>query len=681
MSNRLASETSLYLRQHANNPVDWYPWGDEALAWAKAQDKAIFLSIGYSACHWCHVMEHESFEDDATAAVMNEHFVCIKVDREERPDLDSIYMTSLQLLTREGGGWPLSVFLTPSLTPFYAGTYFPAADKYGRPSFRRVLLAVAESWKTKREQLENVGNQVADALQESMALSSQNGELSEATLLASLEALKRNYDPEYGGFGRAPKFPHAVDLRLLLRLGHRFKDQTAIDMVTHTLTMMARGGIYDQIGGGFARYSVDEKWLVPHFEKMLYDNALLVSVYLETAQVSGDEYFAEIAEEILMFVQVDLYSLKTGALYSTLDADSEGDEGKYYVWDTEEIEAVLGDNADFARRVWGVTASGNFEHRCILFRSRSDQDDAASMGMTLEDFREKLDAIKQTLGAERDKRIRPGRDEKILTAWNALMISAMAEAGRILSSSEPLGYAYIAMEHLIKSLRGPDGRLLRTCGDNHPAKLDAYLEDYAYLVAALLCLYEADFNADWLTSACELADIMLADFHDPAGGFFYTREGQSDLIARTKDWHDGSTPSGNAVAATVLLKLAILCDRPDYRRAAEQTLEAFRGLITDNPAAAAQMLIALDWHLGPVREVTVIGDAPDLLHKLQSEFHPRQLLAFHNPASGEPPAINALLRGKTMIDGQVTTYICRNYQCDAPIVGEEAAMLQFETRP
>jgi hypothetical protein len=613
--NRLANETSLYLRQHAGNPVDWYPWGPEALARARELDRPIFLSVGYSACHWCHVMEHECFEDPDIAAYLNEHFVSVKVDREERPDVDQIYMTAHQLLTREGGGWPLSVFLSPDLTPFYAGTYFPPDDRYAphRPSFPKLLRAVADAWQTKRDHLAHVGRQLAEHLQGMGDQEAGEGDLSPDLLRGALTASKLTFDWTHGGFGRAPKFPHALELRLLLRLGKRFNLHEATEMVRLALEKMARGGVYDQVGGGFHRYSVDAHWLVPHFEKMLYDNALLPPAYVEAFQVTGDPFFKHVASETLDYVLREMTS-PAGAFYSTQDADSEGEEGKFYVWSEKEIEAILGDElAPLAKSVFEVTEHGNFEGHNILFRSKTDEQDARLHGLSLEAFREKLGKIKCKLYGERSKRVWPGRDEKILTAWNGLMVAAFAQAGAVFGVPRYVEAAARAADFLLTRMRDAGGRLYRTAGADQPAKLAGYLEDYAYTADALVTLYEATFDPRWVKAAAELADVMLARFADGKGGFFYTADDHERLIARTKDLHDGSVPSGNAVAVTALLRLAALTGRDDYRRHAEKTLRTYHTLMADHPSAAGQMLAALDFHLGPVDEVAVVGPAgPDV---------------------------------------------------------------------
>jgi uncharacterized protein YyaL (SSP411 family) len=685
--NRLADETSLYLRQHANNPVDWYPWGPEALARAKELDRPIFLSVGYSACHWCHVMEHESFEDESTAALMNAHYVCIKVDREERPDLDTIYMNALHVLTREGGGWPLSVFLTPDLTPFFAGTYYPPDDRYaahGRPSFKRLLVEIHNAWRERRDRITEIGKSVTEYLQQMGAVSASDTAVSPELLFGALSALRRSYDSRYGGFGSAPKFPHALELRLLLRLSERFNDPVALEMVKHTLTMMARGGMYDQIGGGFARYSVDEKWLVPHFEKMLYDNALLTSAYVEAFQKTRAPFFEQIARETLDYVRREM-TAPNGAFFSTLDADSEDEEGKFYVWSQDELLAVLGtEDAEFAAKVWGVTKRGNFEGHNILFRSLSDEDEAKSHGTSLADFQAKLKGVKTKLYEARAKRVWPGRDEKILTAWNGLMIAAFAQAGAVFGDERYLKSAADAADFILVNMRTPDGRLYRTTGVGLPPKLSGYLEDYAFLADALVTLYEATFDPKWLRSALELAEVMLKHFADPNGpGFFFTADDHEQLIARTKDLHDGSTPSGNAMAVTALLRLAALTGRRDLAEPAERALRGYRETMAEHPAASGQMLVALDFYLGPVQQIAIVGpeqsaETKRALAAVHRAFRPNRVIAFHDPATGAPPAeLAALFGGKEAAGGAVTVYVCENFTCQAPLVGAEAVEQVF----
>ncbi len=692
--NHLANETSLYLKQHANNPVDWYPWGPEALARAKELDRPIFLSVGYSACHWCHVMEHESFEDEATAALMNAHFVCIKVDREERPDIDTIYMNALQMLTREGGGWPLSVFLAPDLTPFFAGTYYPPDDRYaahGRPSFKQLLAGIRNAWQTQRDRITEIGQNVIVDLQRMGAIAASDIAVSPELLTGALAALRRGYDSRFGGFGTAPKFPHALELRLLLRLGERFDDPVALDMVKHTLTSMARGGIYDQIGGGFARYSVDAKWLVPHFEKMLYDNALLTSAYVEAYQKTHDPYFKQIARDTLEYVHNEM-TAENGAFFSTQDADSEGEEGKFYVWSTDGLREALGtEDAEYACKVWGITRQGNFEGHNILFRSLSDADEAKSHGMTLTDFQSKLMTVSRTLYQARSKRVWPGRDEKILTAWNGLMIAAFARAGAAFGNSSYLHYAASAANFVLNTMRTADGRLFRTTGVGQTPKLTGYLEDYAILADALITLYEATLNFDaggtpaarWLRAAVELCEVMLKHFADKNGpGFFFTADDHEQLIARTKDLHDGSTPSGNAMAVTALLRLAALTGRHDFAESAARALRGYRETMAEHPAASGQMLIALNFYLGPIQQIAVLGPANDedtrrAIAAVRSGFNPLRVIAFHDPATGVPPAeLAPLFAGKEAV-GSVTVYACENFACQTPRVGVEAIEVQF----
>ena len=681
MPNRLAHETSLYLKQHANNPVDWFPWGPEALARAKELDRPIFLSVGYSACHWCHVMEHESFEDEATAAVMNAHFVCIKVDREERPDIDTIYMNALHLLTREGGGWPLSVFLAPDLTPFFAGTYYPPDDRYaahGRPGFKQLLAGIHNAWHTQRDKITEIGASIVADLQGMSRLEAGEAAVSPELLAGALSTLRRSYDPRHGGFGSAPKFPHALELRLLLRLSDRFADPVALDMVTHTLTAMARGGIYDQVGGGFARYSVDAKWLVPHFEKMLYDNALLTSAYVEAYRKTGDPFFWQIARDTLDYIIREMWSDSRG-FFSTQDADSEGEEGKFYVWSLEQLREILGtEDAEFACKVWGATKEGNFEGHNILFRTLSDEDEAKAHGLAVADFQTKLQGVKNTLYAARAKRVWPGRDEKILTAWNGLMIAAFAQFG-MATDDEDTKVAALAADFILTTMRTPDGRLHRTAGAGQPPKLNGYLEDYAFLADALVTLYEATFDPKWLRAAIELAEVMLKHFADKdAPGFFFTADDHEQLIARTKDLHDGSTPSGNAMAVTALLRLAALTGRRDLAEPAERALKGYRATMADHPAASGQMLVALDFYLGPVQQIAIVGPQHDkdtrrAIAAARRGFAPNRVVAFHDPAAGPPPAdLAPLFEGKEAVGGAATVFVCENFACRAPLVGADA---------
>jgi hypothetical protein len=630
-------------------------------------------------------MEHESFEDAGTAKLMNDHFVCIKVDREERPDLDTIYMNALQVLTREGGGWPLSVFLTPDLTPFYAGTYYPPDERYAphRPSFKRLLLAIHEAWTTRRDQVQEVGTSVAHYLQTMSGLEVSDTPLSTDLLANALAALRRNFDASHGGFGTAPKFPHALELRLLLRLSHRFNDPTALHMVRYTLEKMARGGMYDQLGGGFHRYSVDERWLVPHFEKMLYDNALLTLAYIEAWELTREPFYEQIVRETLNYVLREM-TAPGGAFYSTQDADSEGEEGKFYIWSQKELLDILGPELGaLAKDVWGVTEGGNFEGQNILYRSNSDEEEAKRHGLALTDFRAKLDAIKQQLYQARSKRVWPGRDEKILTAWNGLMIGAFARAGATLAEPRYIEAATQAANWVLQHLLSADRRLLRCANADGAAKLTGYLEDYAFLADALVTLYEATFDPKWLSRAQELADVILQQFADPTRpGFYFTAHDHEQLLVRTKDLHDGSTPSGNSVAVMVLLRLAKLLDRRDFAAKADQTLRGYRETMAQHPAAAGQMLIALDFYLGPSQEVAIIGQLNSretnlAVTAIRQAFRPRQVVAFHDPTSGSPPASIPLLHNKPAVNDTVTVYVCENFACQAPLVGAEAVQDQF----
>jgi uncharacterized protein YyaL (SSP411 family) len=671
--NRLSRETSPYLRQHANNPVDWYPWGDEALRRSRELERPIFLSIGYSACHWCHVMEHESFEDEETAKILNEHFVSIKVDREERPDLDQIYMTAVQIMTQHGG-WPMSMFLTPDLRPFYGGTYFPPQDRHGLPSFKRVLLSVAQAWRDKRDVIAEQAKEFTAHLQTVVHLDGGETLLGEPVLQNVATVLRRAFDPTYGGFGRAPKFPHPMELRVLLRVWKRFGDADALDMATRTLDHMAMGGMYDHLGGGFHRYSTDARWLVPHFEKMLYDNALLPVAYLEAFQATGNPFYRSVVEETLNYVLREMTSPE-GAFYSTQDADSEGVEGKFFVWSAAEVASILGtEDADLFKNVYDVSPEGNWEGHNILNRARTDAQEAKLLGLSAEDLRRRLNASRRKLYEVRSRRVWPGRDEKVLTSWNGLMINAFAQASQVLEKPEYAQAASRAADFILQRMRTSDGRLLRTYSAGSEPKLNAYLEDYAFLIDALVSLYEATFEPRWLQSALDLTEVLVGQFWDEhEGGFFYTGRDHEQLIARTKDPHDSSIPSGNSVAVTALLRLAKFTGRADLLDKGEATLRLFSKLLENSPLAGGQMLLALDFHLGPVQEFAVVGDAKDeetrhVWRAIRSGFRPNKVMAFTSSSLTDMPP---LLAGKTAT-GKVTTYICRDFTCQAPLVGAAA---------
>jgi uncharacterized protein len=687
--NRLAHETSPYLRQHANNPVDWYPWGPEALERARQLDRPIFLSIGYSACHWCHVMEHESFENEEVAHLLNDNFVSIKVDREERPDLDQIYMTSVQLLNQGQGGWPMSVFLLPDLRPFSGGTYFPPDDRYGRPGFKRVLRTLAEWWKMRRADINEAAGDITERIRSLGQLEPGEGDFGPKMLQHAVSYLERVFDTVHGGFGQAPKFPHPMDVRMLLRAWKRFGDDHALHMAKHTLERMAMGGIYDHLGGGFARYSTDARWLVPHFEKMLYDNALLVPCYLETFQATGEAFFREIAEETLAWVERDMTSPE-GPFYSTLDADSEGQEGKFYVWNAAEIEQVLGkDEAALFNAVYSVDPDGNWHEEAahsphgnatptnILHRLKTWSQCARLLQIEEGELRRRLAASRRPLLEVRNRRVWPGRDEKVLTAWNGLMIGAFALAAQALDEPRYAAVAAKAADFILTRMRMPDGRLYRTYGAGSTPKLNGYLEDYAFLIDALVTLYEATFTPRWLAEALQLADVMIDQFWDATdGGFFYTGRAHEALIARNKDPHDNAIPSGNSMAVTGLLRLVKLSGRSDLQEKAETTLKLYRGLLASHPTAAAQMLVALDFYLGPVDEFAVVGDATSdetrrVLRVIRGRFRPNRVVAMKSADDAATEKLIPLLADKPL-SAVTTTYICRDFACQAPLVGTAA---------
>lgn len=609
MANRLAGESSPYLLQHARNPVAWYPWGAEALEKARREDKPIFLSIGYSACHWCHVMEHESFENADIARYLNEHFVSIKVDREERPDLDQIYMHAVQVLTGRGG-WPMSTFLTPELQPFYGGTYWPPSSRMGMPGFDQVLAAVVDAWRNRRAQVLQQAQELTQRIQLLDPDVPADAELTPDLLRSAESDLLRSFDRAQGGFGGAPKFPQPMALRLALRLWKRRSNPRLLELVETTLDKMRRGGIYDHLAGGFARYSVDERWLVPHFEKMLYDNALLADAYLDGFLATRNTDYARVVRETLDYVLAYMTD-PFGGFHSTEDADSEGEEGKFYLWTPVEVEAVLGPEA--GQRfcyVYDVTPAGNFEHRNILNLPKTVEQCAALKGWDLPELERELADSRAKLLAERDRRVRPGKDDKVLVSWNALMIHALARAAGPLDEPRYLAAATRAAEFLLTALRRPDGRLQHSWRGG-VAKHDAYLDDYTYLIEALLALYEASFEERWIEEAAAFAERVLGEFRDVAGGFFFVSDSHETLITRPKDVYDNATPSGTAMAATCLVRLGKLTGRTDYVAAAAEALKLALPVMQRAALAAAQSLIALDLWLGPTAEIAIIGDATE----------------------------------------------------------------------
>jgi uncharacterized protein YyaL (SSP411 family) len=679
-TNRLINETSPYLLQHAHNPVDWYAWGEEAFAKAKAENKPILLSVGYSACHWCHVMEHESFENEAIARLMNENFVNIKVDREERPDVDQIYMNAVQMMTHHGG-WPMTVFLTPDGVPYYGGTYFPPVDRYNMPGFPRVLESVAAAY---RERPDDISQTATSILAELRRLSAANEsqELLSAQLLDTAYAgTVRNYDPNNGGFGSAPKFPPAMSLEFLLRTYKRTKQVHALEIVEHTCRKMAEGGIYDQLGGGFHRYSTDARWLVPHFEKMLYDNALLSRLYLHYFQLTKDDFARRIAEGILDYVAREMTDAG-GGFYSTQDADSEGEEGKFFVWTLQEVVDELGtdDGRAFAA-YYDITPEGNFEGKNILHISRSLEDVAKQNGISPAQLSSVLEKGRKKLFLSREKRIKPARDEKVLTAWNGLMLASFAEAGAILERNDYTTIAERNAAFVLETLRC-DGLLLRTFKDEQ-AKLNGYLEDYSFYADGLLVLFEATGELRWLKEALQLTDTMISEFWDDQdGGFFFTGKSHEQLIVRTKDYFDNATPSGNSVAVDVLLRLGVLIGNDDYKRRAVTVLRMVADQARRFPSGFGRALSALDFYVSQPREIAIIGETGsaqvrELMRPVWQQFLPNRVVAMANPSESEAQNLVPLLRERGMVNSQATAYVCENFTCKEPVTSPQALALQL----
>jgi uncharacterized protein YyaL (SSP411 family) len=664
VANRLAQETSPYLLQHKDNPVDWRPWGEEALKVAKDEDKPILLSIGYSACHWCHVMEHESFEDSDTAAYMNVHFVPIKVDREERPDIDSIYMQAVQAMTGHGG-WPLTVFLDPGGVPFYGGTYFPPESRYGMPSFRAVMEGVVEAWKTRRDEIRSAAARTVQGLEAASRLPRSQQIFSPRVLDEAEHALHPQFDPANGGFGSAPKFPPASTLEFLMRRMSDGPDASRPrEIVERTLDRMAKGGMYDQIGGGFARYSVDAHWLIPHFEKMLYDNALLARTYLHGWQLSGTQRFREVCAETLDWALKEMRAPE-GGFYSALDADSEGEEGRFYVWTSDEVREVLGEDAESVIRYWGLDAEPNFESANVLHVAGEEIDP------------DLLARARVKLYEARSRRVWPGLDDKRLTAWNALMVAALADAGAVLGREDYIEAAHACADFLLTTMRDENGRLLRTYKDGR-ASLNAYLEDHAYLIEALLVLYEATFETRWFSEARALADEMIDRYADPTGGFYTTSSDHEQLVTRPKEIQDHPIPSGNSSATLGLLRLAAFTGEREYER---QALGVFRLLhepAARHPQAFGHLLQALHFHFAPRREVALVGDAVEPLAKaVRSAFRPNIVLAGMSPDDEVAQQEIPLLRDRTAIDGRPAAYVCENFACRLPVTEPDELVKQL----
>ncbi len=675
-ANRLAHETSPYLLQHARNPVDWYPWGDEAFACAARRDKPVFLSIGYSTCHWCHVMERESFEDEATAAVLNNHFVCVKVDREERPDVDETYMKAVQMMTGSGG-WPLSVFLTPQGAPFYGGTYFPPTSMYGRPSFQQVLLAIAQAWRDKRRELLESAQKVTESLLKLEMTGALKVPAAARTADAAERAfavLSRSFDESHGGFGDAPRFPQPGTLAFLLSYAHRTGDEQAVRMVTATLDAMAAGGIHDHLGGGFHRYATDRQWRVPHFEKMLYDQALLGQVYVQAFQATGRERYASVARGVFDYVLRDLTD-SGGGFYAAEDADSEGREGAFYVWTQAEIESILSQRqaALFCER-YGITKKGNFENgRNVpyLARSRAKSDDEPADKLT--QIEAELADAREKLLQHRSARPRPHRDDKIITGWNGLMISAMAYGGAVLGESRYVTAAEKAARFVLEALR-VEGRLMRYFRAGRAVE-KGFLDDYAYLIGGLIDLYQATFDARWLREAANLADGMIDLFGDnQSGGFFLAAGDGQPLIVREKPFYDGAVPSGNSAAAMALLRLAKLTGDERHATQAQRVLDAFSIPMVESPTALTTMLTALGFVLGPSQEIVIAAsqqqaETDALLGEVRRHFLPNGVLLVH-PFGLEGRAVEEVapfVSGLGPIDGHAAAYVCRDHACRRPV--------------
>ncbi len=682
MANRLAGETSPYLLQHKDNPVDWFPWGEEAFARARAEDRPILLSVGYSACHWCHVMEHESFSDPETAALMNEHFVNIKVDREERPDVDSLYMQAVQQMTGQGG-WPMTVFLTPEGAPFYGGTYFPPEPRHGLPGFKQLLLAIAEAYRTRRDEVDRSSAELRGILLRGMMVNPDPEQLDATVLQRAYHGIVARFDQRFGGFGGAPKFPQPMLLDFLLRYAFQTGSSEAVSVVDRTLGAMASGGIYDHVGGGFHRYAVDARWLVPHFEKMLYDNALLSRVYVRAYQSTGRELYREVAEGTLGYVTREMVSPE-GAFYSSQDADSEGEEGKFYVWTADEIDEVLGDeDGALFRSYFDVTPEGNWEGHSILNTPTPLETVAAEQGVTAAQLAEVIARGRAALFERRSERVPPARDEKAITSWNAMMMHAFAEAGRALGNDAYVAAAERNAEFLLRELRAGD-RLLRTWRDGI-AKIDGFLEDYAALTDALLELYFATYDLRWVEEARWTADRMIDLFWSPGDEMFFDAAADSEgLIVRPRDMYDNATPSGTSAAAHALIRLARLTGQPKYERIGGSVVLRMTDMASRVPQAFGHLLCAAAAYFSVPTEVAIVGNRGDpetaqLLEAVRRRFLPHTAVAFKPidyASSAELEGLIPLLADRSLVDGRAAAYVCQAYTCKRPVT--TAAELQRE---
>ena len=697
MPNRLINETSPYLLQHANNPVDWYTWGEEALERAKRENKPILLSIGYSACHWCHVMERESFENESIAALMNQHFVSIKVDREERPDLDAVYMEAVQMLTGSGG-WPMTVFLTPEGKPFYGGTYFPPVDRHNMPGFPRLLESVAGAYHNNRDEIDRVTGQLAEQMGRTAQMPKSDASLSQDILHGAYTALATNFDYQNGGVGNAPKFPQAMTLEVMLRHYARGENDRALEMLELTLQKMAQGGIYDQIAGGFHRYSTDAYWLVPHFEKMLYDNALLARLYINAHQATGRGMYRRIAEETLDYVLREMTG-PHGGFFSATDADSEGEEGKFFVWSPDEVESVLGgEEGPIFNGFFGVTRGGNFEGQNILNISQNASAYSQEHGIDLDRLVDIVQRGKPALRAVRAGRVPPLLDDKVLASWNGLMLRAFAEAGAALGRQDYIDAAIKNANFLLTEMK-PSGRLLRTYREGQ-SKLPGFLEDYSFVADGLLALYESTFDQQWLAAAISLADEMIDLFWDEEAGAFYdTGSDHEELVVRPRDVFDNAQPCGGSVASDFLLRLAVVTGNDDYTEKAVIPLRGLSELMSQAPAGTGRWLAALDFYLSVPKEIAIIGPAEDpATRRLVGTVFGRYLanrvvVGDDGEKSPQPPFAKGgedgalakggdvtaipLLEGRGMVDGKPTAYVCENYACQLPVTESEALAAQL----
>jgi uncharacterized protein YyaL (SSP411 family) len=678
--NRLINEKSPYLLQHAANPVDWYPWGEEAFEKARKEDKPIFLSIGYSTCHWCHVMENESFQDSDLAALMNDTFVSIKVDREERPDIDNIYMTVCQMITGSGG-WPLTIIMTPDKKPFYVGTYIPRESRFGLIGLSELVPRIKEIWQTRRDEIAKTADQIAEALARTTSSSPPDSDLGEPVLKAAFEQYEYSFDRRFGGFGSAPKFPAPHNFLFLLRYRKRAGEDAALKMTEKTLSAMRLGGIYDHLGYGFHRYSTDVQWLVPHFEKMLYDQALMAMAYIETYQATGKEEFKDIAREIFTYVLRDMTDT-SGGFYSAEDADSEGVEGKFYIWSADEIRKALEpDDARLAMMIFNVNEEGNFDEpiqqgktgQNILHLTKPLPGTASEMGIPYDELMARLEKIRSCLFEVRNLRIHPRKDDKILTDWNGLMIAALALGGQVFDEPLYVDAARKAVAFIMANMRGPDGRLYHRYREKEAA-MHGTIDDYAFLIWGLLNLYEATFDIRYLRDALELNGDMLDHFWDKRdGGFFFTADDAEKLPVRRKEVFDAAIPSGNSVAALNLFRLARITGEIDYEARAERTITISADQVRQAPQAFTMLLCALDFELGPSYEIVIVGrptadDTHQMLKAIRTRFIPNKIVIVKPAGHDSPDVVHFadFIKAQTGIEGKATAYICRNYSCDLP---------------